>query len=94
MTTDFDENLIFNLYKKIIQIRQSNEKLLSEKNNFSLVESSSKFFYVIIGNIKKFHPTFKNVFFFSETIEKKELFNLMKKLEMELGIHFKSTQTK
>ena len=90
MTKDFDTSLIYHLYDKIIQLSQSTEVLLPNKNRFNLIESKSKILGVMINNIKEFHHHFKNLIILSENLSNDNLIKIFNKIKLDLSNHYKS----
>jgi len=83
-TTDFNLNSIHKFHEKIHYLSQSENR--SSKDGISrVIEIDSKFFYMALDNIDKFHPNFKNIIILSETLKKEQLVDILEKLNIKLS---------
>ncbi len=83
-TTDFNLDSIQNFHEKIYYLSQFENK--SSKDGISrVIEINSKFFYMALDNISKFHLDFKNIIILSETLKKEQLVDILEKLNIKLS---------
>ncbi len=81
-TKDFNTDLIHQLYEKLYHISKSTENLTTISK---IIEVNSKFFYMTIDNLSKFHPNFKSAIIISETPHKEKVIEILKKMKSELS---------
>ncbi len=79
---DFDTSTLYYLYEKIYQSSKTPEQPLS---NNKFINAGSKLLYMIIEDIGKFHPNFKNLLFFSETLKENDLNEFINEIKKDLG---------
>ncbi len=79
---DFDTTTLYYLYEKIYHSSKTTEHPIS---NSKFINAGSKLLYMLREDISNFHPNFKNLIFFSETLEENDLNELTNEVEKELG---------
>ncbi|MEE9379367.1 MAG: GTPase [Candidatus Lokiarchaeia archaeon] len=78
---DFDTTTLYYLYEKIYQSSKTPEQPLS---NSKFINAGSKLLYMLVEDIGKFHPNFKNLLFFSETLKENDLNEFVNEIENKL----------
>ncbi len=85
-TNDFDTSTLYYLYSGIDRLTKlSEENLLKSK----FINAGPKILCMKISNISNFHLNFKNLLFFSETLEENDLSKLEDDLKEELNQFYK-----
>ncbi|NVM35332.1 MAG: 50S ribosome-binding GTPase [Candidatus Lokiarchaeota archaeon] len=79
---DFDTTTLYYLYEKIYQSSKATEQPIS---NSKFINAGSKLLCMLIEDIGKFHPNFKNLLFFSETLGENNLNEFANEIEKDLG---------
>ncbi|MCK4780871.1 MAG: hypothetical protein KAT57_11805, partial [Candidatus Lokiarchaeota archaeon] len=83
---DFDTTTLYYLYEKIYQSSKTPEHPLS---NSKFINAGSKLLYMLIEDIGNFHPNFKNLLFFSETLKENDLNEFVNEIEKDLSHIYK-----
>lgn len=83
-TTDFNLDSIHKFHDKIYHLSKS-ENRSSKDGICKVIEIDSKFFYMALDNINKFHTNFKNIIILSETLKKEQLIDILEKLNVNLS---------
>ncbi|MFX1502531.1 MAG: GTPase [Promethearchaeota archaeon] len=78
---DFDTSTLYYLYEKIYHSSKAAEQPLF---NSKFINAGSKLLYVLVEDINKFHPDFKNLLFFSEILKENELNILINEVKKKL----------
>ncbi|MFX1366434.1 MAG: GTPase [Promethearchaeota archaeon] len=78
---DFDTTTLYYLYEKIYHSIKTTEQPLF---NSKFINAGPKLLYVIVEDINKFHPNFKNLLFFSEVLKENELNTLTNEVKKKL----------
>ncbi len=84
-SSDFDTSILYYLYEAIYKLSKSPEEPLS-KSKF--INAGSKILYMLGENISNYHSNFKDILFFSETLEEKDLNKLIDEVKEELGQYY------
>jgi len=84
-SSDFDTSILYYLYEAIYKLSKSPEEPLS-KSKF--INAGSKILYMLGENISNYHSNFKDILFFSETLEEKDLNKLIYEVKEELGQYY------
>jgi len=84
-SSDFDASILYYLYEEIYKACKSPEELLL-KSKF--INAGSKILYMLRENISNYHSDFKEILFFSESLDDKELNMLIDKVKNELGEYY------
>jgi len=82
---DFDASTLYYLYEVIHRSSISSEEIIS-KNRF--INAGSKILYMLEEDISNYHSNFKNITFFSETLEENDLNKLVNKVKEELSQYY------
>jgi hypothetical protein len=77
-SSDFDASTLYYLYEIIYRIRKNSDNHIS-KSKF--INVGSKILYMFTEDISEIHSDFKNLVFFSETLEENELKPLINKIK-------------
>ena len=81
-SADFDASTLYYLYDFVYRASQSSENNIT---NQKFINAGSKLLYMQGEDISKFHSDFKNVIFFSETLEENDLANLINNVKEHFG---------
>ena len=81
-TPDFDTTTLYYLYEKIYQSSKSTDEPFSSSK---FINAGSKLLYMLIEDIGKFHPNFKNLLLFSETLKEDDLNGLIDEIETDMS---------
>ncbi len=84
-SSDFDTSILYYLYEAIYKSSKSSEEPLS-KSKF--INADSKILYMLGENISNYHSNFKDILFFSETLEEKDLNMLVDEIKNQLGQYY------
>ncbi len=82
---DFDASTLYYLYEVIHRSSTSSEEIIS-KSRF--INAGSKILYMLGEDISNYHSNFKNITFFSETVEENDLNKLINKIKEELSQYY------
>ena len=84
-SSDFDTSILYYLYEAIYKLSKSPEEPLS-KSKF--INAGANILYMLGENISNYHSNFKDILFFSETLEEKDLNKLIDEVKEELGQYY------
>ena len=84
-SSDFDTSILYYLYEAIYKSSKSPEESLS-KSKF--INAGSKIIYMLEENISNYNSNLKDILFFSETLEEKDLNKLIDEVKEELGQYY------
>ena len=84
-SSDFDTSILYYLYEAIYKLSKSPEEPLS-KSKF--INAEANILYMLGENISNYHSNFKDILFFSETLEEKDLNKLIDEVKEELGQYY------
>lgn len=84
-SSDFDTSILYYLYEAIYKSSKSSEESLP-KSKF--INAGSKILYMLRENISNYHSNFKDILFFSETLEEKDLNKLVDEVKNHLGQYY------
>ncbi|MFX1420474.1 MAG: hypothetical protein ACFE9N_16335, partial [Promethearchaeota archaeon] len=80
-SADFDTSILYHLYEVIYKSSKPSEESLSKSK---IINAGSKILYMLGENISKYHPNFKDIFFFSEELQEEDLNKLIDLVKKEL----------
>ena len=80
---DFDNNILFGLYKRLNNLTKASEEFLLKKKLISL---GSRILHTVIEDISGLYSDFKYLMIFSETIKRDELHAFIENLKEEISL--------
>ena len=81
-SSDFDTSILYYLYENIYYSSKSTEETVP-KSKF--INAGSKILYMLTDNISNYHPNFKDILFFSETLKEDYLSKILNDVKNELS---------